>query len=510
VNGAARAACVAAVAAALGACGRGEHAAAPTAAEDKNVVLMPVAADPTISFSVSFAVGSQDDPPGKEGLAFLTGRMLADAATEKRSLDQILDALYPLASAYDARVDRERTTLTGRTHRDNTSKYFELYSDAFLHPAFTAMDFERVKSDAINDLENTLRYSSDEELGKAALEELVFRGTPYAHPSEGTVQGLKSVTLDDVRDFYRKHFTVANALPAIGGGYDDATVARLSAAVRELPSGAAAAPPAIAPAPIAGRDVLLIAKPGADASISFGFPVDVHRGERDFYALWIANSWLGEHRSQSSHLFQVIRERRGLNYGDYSYIEAFPEGGERSMPPVNVPRREQLFQIWIRTLPNDKAVFALRAALRELKSLVDNGLTQEQFELTRGFLKKYSLHFAETTSARLGYAVDDRFYGIAGDGHLARFRKLMDELTLEDVNAAVKRHLQYANLKIAIVTGDAEALSAALVSGAPTPISYDNPKPAAITDEDREIAAFPLDIAAERVTVVPVAQAFER
>jgi hypothetical protein len=48
------------------------------------------------------------------------------------------------------------------------------------------------------------------------------------------------------------------------------------------------------------------------------------------------------------------------------------------------------------------------------------------------------------------------------------------------------------------------------VSGAPTPISYDNPKPAAITDEDREIAAFPLDIAAERVTVVPVAQAFER
>ena len=87
---------------------------------------MPVPADPTVSFSLSFAVGSQDDPPGKEGLAFLTGQMLADAATEKRSLDQILDALYPLASAYDARIDRERTTLTGRTHRDNTSKYFEL------------------------------------------------------------------------------------------------------------------------------------------------------------------------------------------------------------------------------------------------------------------------------------------------------------------------------------------------------------------------------------------------
>jgi zinc protease len=471
---------------------------------------MPVPADPTVSFSLSFAVGSQDDPPGKEGLAFLTGEMLADAATQKRSLDQILEALYPLASSYTVRVDRERTTLTGRTHRDNTSAFFELYSDAFLRPAFKAADFERVQSDAINELENTLRYSSDEELGKATLEDFVFRGTRYAHPNEGTVAGLRSITLDDVRAFYRSRVTAASALVAIGGGYDDATVARFEAAVRELPAGAAVAPPAIEPEAVAGHSALLIAKPGADASISLGFPVDVHRGERDFYALWIANSWLGEHRNQASHLFQVIREHRGLNYGDYSYIEAFPEGGHRNMPPVNVPRREQLFEIWIRTLPNDKAVFALRAALRELQSLVDHGLTQEQFELTRGFLKKYSLHFAETTSARLGYAVDDRFYGVGGDGHLARFREMMDELTLDDVNGAIKRHLQTANLKIAIVTGDAEGLSAALTSGAPTPISYDTPKPAAITAEDREIAAFPLAIAKDRVTIVPVEQAFER
>jgi len=261
-----------------------------------------------------------------------------------------------------------------------------------------------------------LRYSSDEELGKAAFEDFVFRGTRYAHPSEGTVAGLRSVTLDDVRAFYKSRFTAASALLGLGGGYDDATVARFKAAVGTLPAGTRPAAPAIEPEAVAGRSVLLIAKPGADSSISFGFPVDVHRGERDFYALWIANSWLGEHRNQASHLFQVIREHRGLNYGDYSYIEAFPEGGHRTMPPVNVPRREQLFEIWIRTLPNDRAVFALRAALRELQSLVDHGLTEQQFELTRGFLKKYSLHFAETTSARLGYAVDDRFYGIDGEG----------------------------------------------------------------------------------------------
>ncbi len=474
------------------------------------MVLMPVPAEPTISFSVQFAVGSQNDPPGKEGLAFLTGQMLADAATEARSLDQILEALYPLAAAYTMRVDRERSTFTGRVHKDNLDAYLELFTDALLHPKFAQADFERVRSDAVNEIENTLRYSSDEELGKATLNEFVFRGTPYAHPTAGTVAGLKAVTLDDVRAFYRQHYTAGNVLLGMAGGFDDALVARMKAALAKLPAGGATPAPSIAPAPIDGRSVLLVDKPGADASISFGFPIDVHRGEKDFYALWIANSWLGEHRNQSSHLFHVIREERGLNYGDYSYIEAFPEGGERMMPPVNVPRRQQLFEVWIRTLPNAQAPFALRAALRELTNLVDRGMSAEDFELTRTFLKKYSLHYAETTAARLGYAMDDRFYGIDGEGHLARFRRMMDALTLDDVNAAIRKHLQYRNLKIAIVTGEAAKLRTTLASDAPTPITYPTPKPDAILAEDKEIAAVPFGIAAERIGSIGVMEAFER
>ncbi len=473
------------------------------------MILLSVPADPTISLSVQLAVGSQHDPPGKEGLAYLTGAMIADAATQKRSLDEILAALYPLATGYDVRVDVETTTLTGRVHRDNAAAFLELYSDALLKPAFDEDDFERVRSDAVNAIENTLRYSSDEELGKAALHELVFRGTRYAHLSEGTVAGLRAITRNDVREFYRRHYTRTNVTVGIAGGLEQGVITQLEAAVRQLPAGAPRPPPNIEPAPVEGRSAVLIDKPGADASISIGFPLEVRRGDRDFYALWIANSWLGEHRNQSSHLFNVIREQRGLNYGDYSYIEAFPDGGERVMPPVNVPRRFQLFEIWIRTLPNAQAPFALRAALRELELLIHNGLSREQFELTRAFLKKYSLHFAETTAARLGYAMDDRFYGIDG-GHLARFRRMMDELTLADVDAAVKRHLQTKNLKIAIVTGDAAKLRDVLASDAPTPITYATPKPDAILAEDRTIAAWPLALAAERMEIVPVAEAFER
>ena len=477
--------------------------------DETRLVLLPLPSDPTIAFSIWFKVGSQDDPPGKEGLAYLTGRMIADASTENNPYEEVLEKLYPIASNYRARVDREMTTFTGRTHRDNTAVFFGLFEDAYLRPAFDADDFERIKRDAINYLENTLRYASDEELGKATLLDTIFAGTAYAHPSQGTVDGLNAISLEDVRYFYRRYYTADNVMSGLAGGFDAALEDTLQSSLNRLPETAQRTTVAIEPGNLEGRHLVLVSKPGADASISFGIPIDVQRGERDFYALWIANSWLGEHRNRASHLFGVIREARGLNYGDYSYIEAFPGGGQRSMPPVNVGRNQQIFEVWIRTLPNHQAHFALRAAVRELTRLIDDGLSQEQFELTRTFLKKYSLHFSETTAERLGYAIDDEFYAIGGEGHLARFRRMMDELTLEEVNAVVRRQLDLDRMRIAIVTGEAESLMSAIATEAPSPLGYESPKPRAILDEDQIISAFPLAIPREHIQVISVDAMFQ-
>lgn len=479
----------------------------PEGGGGNRTVLLPVADDPTVTFAVSFGVGSQDDPPGKEGLAALTGALISDGGTEVRSYDQILKKLYPLASGYSVRVDKEMTTLTGRTHVDNVDVFLELFTEAFTQPAFAAEDFERLKSNQSSFIENTLRYASDEELGKAALTGFIFEGTPYRHPIEGTVAGLAAITVADVERFYATHYTRANATLALGGGYSDALRARFEATLEKLAPAPAPAAPEVIPPPIEGRQVLLVSKPDADASISFGFPISVRRGERDFYALWIANSWLGEHRSGVSHLYQTIREARGLNYGDYSYIEAFPEGGRRQYPPPNVARDEQIFEVWIRTLPNDQAVFALRAAIRELEDLVANGMTAEEFELSRSFLGKYHLHFAETTRTRLGFAIDDRFYGVDG-GHLARFGDMIASTTREEVNAALAKHLAADRMKIAIVTGEAEKLAEVLESDAPSPITYATPKPEAILEEDEAIESYPLGVTAVRT--VPVDEIFGR
>lgn len=473
-------------------------------------VLMRQAVDPNVSFKLWFKVGSQDDPPGKEGLAALTAAMISEGATRSRAYEQILAALYPLAASYYTSVDKEMSVVSGRAHRDAVDAYYPLLLDAVMQPGFRQDDFERLRSEALDYLQNQLRYSSDEELGKAALFERVFRGTPYAHEDTGTIAGLNSITLDDVKSFYQAYYTRDNVVIALGGAFSDDLSERLLADLQRLPAGKRAAAPTLQLAPIQGRQVVLVEKPGESTAISFGTPIDVHRGSKDFYALWLANSWLGEHRNSVSHLYQVIREARGMNYGDYSYIEAYPNGGRRSMPPTGVGRRQQLFEVWIRPVPHERALFALRAALREVDKLAAHGLTQEQFETQRNFLKKYVAQFATTTSDRLGYAVDDRYYGI-DEGHLERFRRMMDELTLQDVNAAIHKYIATDRLVIAMVTADAAAMKKALVSGAPSPIDYGEiTKSADLLAEDKEIEAYPLRIEAKDVTIVPVTEMLER
>ncbi len=487
---------------------RGQEIPAPAPATAP--VLMPLDADPNVAFKLWFKVGSQHDPQGKEGLAQLTAAMLSEGGTAERGYNAILEALYPLAAGYGASVDKEMTVFSGSAHREAAGGFYPLFVDAVLNPGFREDDFQRLRSRAIDGLEKALRYSSDEELGKAALFTTVFQGTPYAHLETGTVAGLKAITLDDVRAFYKEHYTRENVTVALGGAYDPSLLDRLLADLQRLGDGKPEPVAAPQPAPIAGRQVVLVEKPGESTAISFGYPIDLHRGSREFYALWLANSWLGEHRNSFSHLYQVIRETRGMNYGDYSYIEAFPQGGFRNMPPTGVGRRQQLFEVWIRPVPEERAVFALRAAIRELDRLVDQGLTREQFETQQKFLSKYVAQFATTTSQRLGYAVDDVFYGIE-EGHLKRFRETIADLTLEEVNKAIRKHLQSGNMVIAMVTSDAQAMKDVLVQGKATPIDYGElAKPEDVLAEDREIQAYPLDIKASAVRIIPVDEMFAR
>lgn len=463
---------------------------------------------PLVDFNLVFGVGAASDLPGKHGLATLTAALIADGGSERRERRAIQDALYPLAADVGEQVDKEMTAFGGEVHRERLEEYYTVLHELLLAPGWRESDFKRVRTRLINAIRTDLRSDNDEELGKEVLYEYIYgEQHPYGHLNAGAVGDLKRITLDDCRAFYRAHYTQDNLTIGLGGGYDKPFAERVRADFAALGRGEArvSLPP---PPAIARREALIVAKDAPAVAVSFGQPIDCVRGEPDWVALWLARAWLGEHRSSVSHLYQRIRELRGMNYGDYAYIEYFPDGMFRLKPAANLARRQQIFQVWLRPLrDNHDAVFATRLALHELNELIDRGLSDEAFDRTREYLHKYVALLVKSPSRRLGYALDSAFYGT--NEFVDYVREGLDGLTCELVNAALKRHLDSTRMKFVFVAQDADDLKTRLVGDAPSEPHYNVAKPEAVLAEDQEVGKMPLKFASDAVNIIAGDNLFE-
>jgi zinc protease len=460
-----------------------------------------------VTFRILFTTGSAFDPPGKEGLAALTASMLAQGGTRSMSYDQIVQALYPMASSVSAQVDKEMTVFTGTAHIENLDRYYALFKDMLLDPGFRPEDFKRLREDAINYLKVSLRESNDEELGKEHLYNLIYAGHPYGHHNVGRISSLEKLTIEDVRSFYSSHYTAANLVIGLGGGYPKGFDDKVDADFAKLPPGTSDKKRLDQPKLSAGTRVEIITRDTRSTAISLGFPIEVNRSSPDWAALALVASYFGQHRSSNSYLYQRLREARGLNYGDYAYVEYFPRGMFLMTPESNLARQQQIFQIWIRPVEANNGVFALRAAMYEYDKLVRDGISQAAFETTREFLTKFANVLTQTQSAQLGYALDSRFYGISE--YNAYVKSQLAKLTLADVNAAIKRHLKTDRMRIVLVTKNADVIRDAILKNSASPISYNSSKPKEIMDEDKVIQTYRINVKPEDVVSVPVAQVFQ-
>lgn len=495
-----------ALAAKISAAIKGDMGSVPSPLPELDVIVQKSQL-PQLEVKLGFVnAGSAYDPPGKEGLAALTAAMIAEGGSQALTTNEITAALYPMAGSFNDQTDKELTTFTGRIHKDNWHDFLHITLDQLAKPGFREDDFKRIKDNQLTALTQDFRSNNEEELGKERLQANIFAGTPYAHPALGTVAGINAITLDDVKRFASEHYTRGNMTVGLSGDIPDGFGEVMRAILAGLPAGSAPAARAVVTGKRpSGLNVEIIRKDTRSTAISFGLPIGVVRGSPDFAALSVARSWLGEHR-QGGRLYDRIREVRGMNYGDYAYIEAFPRGMFQFFPDANRARSAQIFEVWIRPVVPENAQMSLRIATAELQKLIDNGMTQQEFENTRDYLMKNVYVMTQTQDQQLGYALDSKWYGTPE--FTTYMRDALGRLTLADVNTAIRRHLSATDLSVVMITKDAEGLRDALVSDAFSPIRYDGEKPAELLAEDKVIGARKLGIPAANVRITAVEDVF--
>jgi zinc protease len=453
------------------------------------VVLQPVKNTPIVSVRVVFHAGAVDDPPGKEGLTSLTTRLMSEGGTKELSSAQLIDALFPMAAELDAGANKEFTVWEGRVHTDKLDRFIKIFTDTLLEPRFDPKEFDRLRTEALNNIKNRLRQENDEGLGQVALDSVLYAGHPYRHFNGGTVAGLNAITLDDVKAHALKVFSQDRCVLGLAGAVDDKLAAKVKGLLGKLP--ATGAPPlAIPPAPGPRARTLIVQRDTISTGGSFGYSWDLRREDPDYFAVALAMSYLGEHRQLHGRLFSELREKRGLNYGTYAYAEHFQQAGWGSTPQVNVGRSAQDTMVWLRPVEPKNAVFATRGILYFIDEELNKPIPADRFDTARGFLSGVTRLWEQTDQRRLGYAIDELYYG--GPKFLERYRTALATMTPEQMQAALKRHLDPARFNFAYVTKDAEGLKAQLASKAPSPITYATPKPDDVLAADKQIEKFPL------------------
>ncbi|MBI5548135.1 MAG: insulinase family protein [Deltaproteobacteria bacterium] len=472
------------------------------------LVTVPSPGLPLVVIRVAFQAGSVDDPKGKEGLTALTADLLAEGGTQELSSGELIEALFPMAADISVATDKEITVFSGTVHRDHAERYIGLLVAALTRPRWDPKELERLREDAVQSIEKGLRTSADEALGKAALDLVMWpKGHPYAHYTGGTVQGLKSLTLEDSKAQAARVFSQDRMLVGIGGAVDEAVVAALTSGLKALP--ATGAELVALPAPAAERSAMLVQKGAQSTAISMGYPWALKRGEPDFYPMMLAVSALGEHRQFNGRLMKELRVKRGLNYGDYAYVESFAQEGGTTYARLNVPRRQQSFSVWLRPVATENELFAIRAALHQIDRYRAEGMTQQELDSTRGFLEGYTLLWQQTPMRRLGYAMDDVLNGTPG--FLEGFRKSLGAMTVEQVNAAIRRWIDPGALRMAVVTQDAEALKKAMEANTGSTIKYVAEKPdPEVLAEDQKFVGRPIGLKDRQLEVRPAEELFER
>ncbi|MCC6874581.1 MAG: insulinase family protein [Sandaracinaceae bacterium] len=468
-------------------------------------------ASPIVTFRVVFSAGSAADGPGREGITMLTARLMAEGGAGELSYAELSQRLYPMAARLDVHVGRDQTAFVGQVHRDHLEEFYSLFRDVLSRPRMAQGDFTRIRDQMRHALTVELRGADDEELGKETLQAMLYEGHPYGHPALGTEAGLARIQVDDARAHRGRVLCAGRSLAGIAGDVPEGFEQRVQRDVDAIRSASCVGRETLpAPPRVEAPRIWIVHRPEAAATaVSMGFPIEVTRDHPDYPALVLATAWLGQHRQFVGRLMQAIRGERGLNYGDYAYPEHFTQMGWTRFPVTNDARRQQYFSIWLRPLRPDQAHFAIRLAVRELRRLHERGLSEEELTSVRNFADAYFALNLQTAAQRLGYAIDDAFYGVDRP-YLERLRAAWSALTREELDAVIRRHLDPSRLQIAIVAADAEALADRLAQETESPITYRSSVPARVLEEDREIVGYRLGIARERIRVVPAAELFAR
>ena len=357
----------------------------------------------SVTMGILVGTGAYAETDAEDGISHFIEHMQFKG-THKRNAFEISDAFDRLGAQVNAFTGKDITCYYSKCTSDHTAACFELLSDLFLDSTFPEEEMEREKGVVCEEI--SMNEDSPEDLCLDLLSSAFYGRENYGRNILGTVENVKSFTVEDIRRYKRARYCPENIVVSFAGGVDLATAeALVETYFGKLDKGTfEERKPNVRLQHLS----LVKNKPIEQMHIAIAYP-SVKRGDPKEDYVSAINGILGG--SMSARLFQEVREKRGLAYSVYSYISAFPECASQNVyAGVNPAHAEEAYD----------------AISEVIKTMKEKGITEDEFMRCREQMKAGMFFSNESSNSQM------LLYG----KYMLYFDKIFDfENKLDRINA---------------------------------------------------------------------------
>lgn len=391
----------------------------------------------SIALTGSIKAGAIYDKLGKFGTAEFVSRLLTRGTRSNVTSPALSERIEAMGATVQFTNEDERVRFRARCHSSNIREMIKILAECLMTPLFSPDQVELTKAEIISNIEE--ERDDTRTIAHRQLMSLVYgEGKPFGRNSMGEVKDIKTISREDILNFYNENYAPNTTLIVATGRFVFSDL--LSQIDRELGNWNAKskANPVVSPENISSYGIAGVPK---IISMNYKNQVDIAIGMRgvarksdQYYALSLGNLLLGQ-IGLYGRLGKNVREEKGVAYYSFSSLVARSLSGHIAIYAGVNPKNTNT---------------AIEGIAEELSRIQFEEIAEEEMTTgKRNALGSLSISL-DTSFERVGIVHEIEYYDLGGSKYFEEFENRITSVTSGQVLKAFAEFASPSHMSMAL------------------------------------------------------------